>query len=94
MNQKMSFSVISPNFLCSLFRPKNHFLTTCPKMRNTKNRGFSKPTNQNQLTVTKRPFLDQKSQNPEIPVIIFVFLFFSFNFKNTKPAETPIFMLF
>ena len=36
----------------------------------------------------------QKIPNPEIPVIIFFAFFFSFNNKNTKLAETPIFIVF
>ena len=57
-----------------------------------KNRGFSLFLEK--LCVTKRPFLDKKNPNSEIPIIIFC-LFFSFKNKKTqKSAETPIFIVF
>ena len=34
-----------------------------------------------------------KKQNPEIPVIIFLPIFFSFNNKTRTIAETPIFIV-
>ena len=40
--------------------------------------------NQKQLTVTKRPFLDQKTPKPEIPVIIFCRPFLLFEQKHKK----------
>ena len=54
-----------------------------------KNRGFSLFFGK-KLCVTKRPFLDQKNPNSEIPVTIFVCLFSLSKTKNTqKSAETP-----
>ena len=62
------------------------FLTTWPKKRapkrHYKNRGFGNPFFGKQFCVTKRPCLDKKT-NPEIPVIIFLGLFF-FSFNNKK----------
>ena len=46
------------------------------------------------LCVTKRPFLDQKNPNPEIPVIIFLGLFLFQQQKAPKLAEPPIFIVF
>ena len=67
---------------------KISFLTPWPKKRapkkHYKNRGFSKVIFWKQMCVTKRPFLDKKSPNPEIPVIIFV------AFSSPKSAETLI----
>ena len=65
---KMSFSVISENFLFFWLGVQNFpFFTTWPKKRahkkHYKNRGFRPPFFGKQLCVTKRPFLDQKNQN-------------------------------
>ena len=65
---KMSFSVISENFLFFWLGVQNiPFFTTWPKKRahkkHYKNRGFRPPFFGKQLCVTKRPFLDQKNQN-------------------------------
>ena len=73
------------------------FLTTWPRKRappkHYKNRGFSLFF-EKKLCVTKRPFLDPKNPNPEIPVIIFL-PSFSFNSQKTpKLAETPILIVF
>ena len=62
------------------------FLTTRPRKRappkHYKNRGFSK-TLLKKICVMKRPFLDKRNPNPEIPDIICC-PFFSFSNKNTK----------
>ena len=63
---KMSFSVISENFLLFWVGVQNFpFLTTWPKKRapkkHYKNRGFSKLFFGKHICVTKRPFLDQKN---------------------------------
>ena len=65
---KMSFSVISENFLLFWVGVQNFpFLTTWPKKRapkkHYKNRGFSKLFFGKHICVTKRPFLDQKNLN-------------------------------
>ena len=45
-----------------------------------------------QLCVTKRPFLDRKKPNPDIPVIIFFLPFSSLTTtKNTKVSWNPYF---
>ena len=61
-----------------------------------KNRGFSNPFFGKQFWVTKRPFLDNKKPNPEIPVIIFLFLPFSSlaTTKNTRISWNPYFIVF
>ena len=69
--------------------PKIAFLTPWPRKRAPKNTikigvsacfFFGK-----KLCVTKRPFLDKKNPNSEIPVIIFFLAFFSLSkTKNTK----------
>ena len=95
-NELFSYQSI---FLIFLVGVQNFpFLTTWPRKRappkHYKNRGFSKPIFEKQMCVTKRPFLDKKNPNSEIPVIIFC-LFFSFNNKKHKnAAETPIFIVF
>ena len=65
---KMSFSVISENFLLFWLGVQNFpFLTTWPKKRahkkHYKNSGFRAFSFGKQMCVTKRPFLDQKTQN-------------------------------
>ena len=72
------------------------FLTTWPKKRapkkHYKNRGFSNPFCGKQFWVTKRPFLDKKKPNPEIPVIICFLPFSSLaTTKNTKISWNPYF---
>ena len=56
-----------------------------------KDRGFREHIFGKQLCVTKQPFLDPKTPNPKIPVIIFWSFFFSFNNKNTKMLRNPDF---
>ena len=57
-----------------------------------KNRGFSLFFFGKKLCVTKRPFLDKKNPNSEIPVIIFFLAFFSLSkTKNTKICWNPYF---
>ena len=65
--QKMSFSVISQKFIVFCWvSKKSLFLTTWPRKRappkHYKNRGFSTPILGKQFCVTKRPFLDKKTQ--------------------------------
>ena len=72
------------------------FLTTWPKNAHPKNTikiwGFSNPFFAKQFWVTKRPFLDKKNPNPEIPVIIFFGPFSSLTTtKNTKNSWNPYF---
>ena len=74
------------------------FLTTWPKKRapkkHYKNRGFSKAFFEKQICVTKRPFLDKKTQIQKFQLSFFcLFLLFATT-KNTKLAETPIFIVF
>ena len=95
--QKKSFSVISQNFL--FFWPgiqKLPFFDTLAQKTRTqkhyKNRGFSLFFFGKKLCVTKRPFLDKKNPNSEIPVIIFFLAFFSLSkTKNTKICWNPYF---
>ena len=91
----MSFSVISQFFL--------FFLGGCPKFSFFDNLAQKTRTLKHykigvlaffekNICVTKRPFLDQKNQNPEIPVIIFLPVFFFFSTtKNTKHCRNPYF---
>ena len=62
------------------------FLTTWPRKRapkkHYKNRGFSKAFLEKQLCVTKRPFLDKKTQIQKFQLSFF--LPFSFSFNNKK----------
>ena len=74
--QKMSFSVISQNFYFVL--STKPFLITWPKKRapkNTKNRDFSKPISENNLTVTKRPCWTKTTQNPKFQIFSVAFSF-------------------
>ena len=94
--KKKSFSVISHFFLFLVGVQNFPFLTTWPKKRapkiHYKNRGFSNPFCGKQFWVTKRPFLDKKKPNPEIPVIIFFWPFSSpTTTKNTKVSWNPYF---
>ena len=75
--------------------PKFPFLTTWPKKRapkkHYKNRGFSKAFFWKQLCVTKRPFLDQKTQNQKFQLSFF-FAFSSLSTtKTTKIGWNPYF---
>ena len=72
---KKNFSVINQNCLfLGGGGPKIVFLTTWPRKRappkHSQNRGFSLFFFEKKLCVTKRPFLDQKNPNPEIPVMV------------------------
>ena len=94
--QKKSFSVISQIFPFFWWVSKISFFDNLAKKRapqkHYKNRGFSNPFSGNQFWVTKRPFLDQKNPNPEIPVIIFLLPFSSLTTtKNTKISWNPYF---
>ena len=72
------------------------FLTTWPRKRapkkHYKNRGFSKAFGKIVMRHETAIF-GQKNPNPEIPVIFFLALS-SLSTKNTKSAETPIFIVF
>ena len=74
------------------------FLTPWPRKRAPKNTikiGVSACFFGKKLCVTKRPFLDKRNPNSEIPVIIFFLAFFLFQKQETqKSAETPIFIVF
>ena len=75
------------------------FLTTWPRKRappkHYKNRGFSTPIFEKQLCVTKRPFLDKKTQIHKFQLSFFFCLFLLFQQQKTqKSAETPIFIVF
>ena len=94
MPKKELFSYQS-NFLFLVGVQNFPFLTTWPKKRapkkHYKNRGFSNPFFGKQFWVTKRPFLDQKNPNPEIPVIIFLPFSSLTTTKNTKVSWNPYF---
>ena len=53
--------------------------------------GFSKACFEKQICVTKQPFLDQKTQIQKFQLPFYLPIFFSFNNKNQKLAETPNF---
>ena len=77
--------------------PKIAFFDTLAQKTRTqkhyKNRGFSLFFFGKKLCVTKRPFLDKKNPNSEIPVIIFFScLFFSFKNKKHKNLLKPLFL--
>ena len=71
------------------------FLTTWPQTpKHYKNRGFGKPNNfQQQLTVTKRPFLNQKTQTRNYNYHFWGLFPSLAQQKAQKCAETPIFIL-
>ena len=96
--QKKSFSVMSHFYLFLEGVQNSLFLTTWLKTRappkHYKNRGFRDQIFEKQLCITKRPPPDSKNPNPEIPVIIFFVLFFSFNNKKHKNALKPLFFVF
>ena len=75
--------------------PKFPSLTTWPKKRappkHYNNRGFSKLFFEENICVAERPFLDQKKQNPEIPVIIFLAYFLLFQQQKTQKLLKPLF---
>ena len=76
----MSFSIINQIFLIFWWVSKNSlFLTTWPRKhappKHYKNRGFSTPIFEKQLCVTKRPFLDKKTQIQKIQ-LSFCFAYF------------------
>ena len=94
---KKSFSVISQNFLFFWqgIQKLPFFDTLAQKTRTQKhykNRGFSLFFFGKKLCVTKRPFLDKKNPNSEIPVIIFFLPFFSFKNKKHKNLLKPLFL--
>ena len=96
---KKSFSVISQFFLFLVGVQNFPFLTTWPKKRapkkHYKNRGFSNPFCGKQFWVTKRPFLDKKSQIQKFQLSFFFCLFLLLQQQKTqKLAETPIFIVF
>ena len=96
--QKRSFSAISQNFLClSLLCPKNSF-TTWPKKRappkHYKKRVSANPKNKNYLVVTKRSFLDKKTQNPKKIQLSFLGGISSFLTTKRKNPWKPIFIVF
>ena len=92
--QKRAFQLSVKIFIFWGGVQKLPFLTTWPRKRappkHYKNRGFSLFVFEKKLFVTKRPFLDQKNPNPEIPVIIFG-LFSQSTTKNTKISWNPYF---
>ena len=75
---------VSKNCLFWLLGPEN------AHPQNTIKIGVSAYFLKKKLCVTKRPFLDQKNPNPEIPVIISFCLFLFQQQKTPKLAETPI----
>ena len=97
---KMSFSVISENFLLFWLGVQNFpFFTTWPKERahkkHYKNSAFRAFFFEKQLCVTKRPFLDQESQIHKFQLSCFFACFLLFQqHKTQKNAETPIFIVF
>ena len=62
--------------------------------KHNKNRGFSKALFEEVICVTKQPFSDRQKTRSEIPVIIFLASFFSFNNKSTKIGRNPTFIVF
>ena len=98
--KKKSFSVISQNFLFFWqgIQKLPFFDTLAQKTRTQKhykNRGFSLFFFGKKLCVTKRPFLDKKTQIQKFQLSFFFLPFFSFKNKKTqKSAETPIFIVF
>ena len=77
----MSFSVINQFFLVGVQNFPffdNLAQKTCTLPKHYKHRGFSKAFFEKQMCITKRPFLDKKT-NSEIPAINFFASFFSCN---------------
>ena len=89
----MSFSIISQSFSFLVGVQISLFWQLGPKKRTPKkhykNRGVSNPFFGKQICGTKRPFLDQKTQNQKFQLSFF-FAFFSFNKKTQKCSETHI----
>ena len=95
---KMSFSVISQNFLFLGGCPKFPFLTTWPKKRappkHYKTRGFSKPFLKKTYASRNGHFRTKTTQIQQFQ-LSFVCLFSSLSTTKTqKCAETPIFIVF
>ena len=93
-NTKNELCNYRSKFLCLFCLPiKPLFNNLAPKARTPKtlkNRGFRRSISENQLTVTKRPFLDPK----QIPFIIYVCPFFALNNKTQKTLNSTIFIVF
>ena len=83
---KKSFSVISQIFPFFWWVSKISFFDNLAKKRapqkHYKNRGFSNPFSGNQFWVTKRPFLDKKTQIQKFQLSFFFAFFFSNNNKK------------
>ena len=80
------FGAVSKNCLLWQLGPEN------AHPQNTIKIGVSAYFLEKKICVTKRPFLDQKNPNPEIPVIFLFFAFFLFQQqKNTKISWNPYF---
>ena len=95
--QKKSFSVISQNFLFFGWVSKIAFFDNLAQKTRTQKHYKNEVSAfffGKKLCVTKRPFLDQKNPNSEIPVIIFWAFFLFQKQKAHKSAETPIFIVF
>ena len=91
----MSFSIINQNFLFwGGGVQKFPFLTTWPRKRappkHYRNKGFSTPTFEKQLCVTKRPFLDKKNQIQKFQLSFVWALFFSVNNKKHNNLLKPL----
>ena len=94
---KMSFPVISQVFLCFWWVSKiSLFWQLGPKSAHPKNTiKIQQSIFEEQMCVTKRPFLDKKKPQFRNSSYQFVFAsFFLATTKNPKIAETPIFIVF
>ena len=93
---KMSFSVIRQNFLFLGGCPKFPFFDNLAQKTRTqkhcKNRGSSLLFFEKKICVTKRPFLDQKTQIQKFQLSFFLPTFFSFNNKKLKIVLKPLFL--
>ena len=95
---KNSFSVISQIFLFFWVAFQNFpFLTSWPRKpepkKHYKNRGFRAFLFENQLCVTKRPFLDKKKPKfINFSYHFFLPIFFSVNNKKHKNLLKPLFL--
>ena len=97
---KNSFSVISQFFPFFWVAFQNFpFLTSWPRKpepkKHYKNRGFRAFFFENQLCVTKRPFLDKKTKIYKFQLSFFFAYFLLFQKQKTqKSVEIPIFIVF
>ena len=96
-NELFSYQSKFSSFLggCPKFPFFNNLAQKARTLKHYKNRCFSKLFFEKNICVTKRPFLDQKNLNSEIPVIVFFACFLLFQQQKTPNiAETPIFIVF